>query len=125
MGAGCPDTNGCWQGTEFWVECKQVSAENGSVPLRTEQVGWILRRCRAGGRVFVLTWVHHEGGARKGEAVSRLVLHEGWDCAVIRDEGVGAAPPVLVLESSGSEWGFDWEALLSALCEWQMSDRRS
>ena len=127
MGAGCPDTNGCWQGSDFWVECKQVSAEGGLVPLLPEQVGWIARRCRAGGRAFILTWLHHEGGARKGERVSRLVLHEGWDGGVLKAEGLEAAPPILVLESgwgSAGEWDFDWEALLSALCEWTMSDRR-
>jgi hypothetical protein len=127
MGSGCPDTNGCWKGVEFWIECKQVSAENGLVPLEPGQVGWISRRCRAGGRAFVLTWVHHDGGVRKGERCSRLVLHEGWDAGVLRAEGVGAAPPVLVLESrwgTAREWDFDWEELLRILTEWTLSARQ-
>lgn len=50
-GRGIPDTNGCYQGTEFWVEFKQT--RHWTVGLRPEQVAWISRRARAGGRVWV------------------------------------------------------------------------
>lgn len=121
MGAGCPDTNGCWSGVDFWIECKHVASEVALVPLEPPQIGWILRRMRAGGRVFVATWVEHAGGPRKGEAVSRLVLHEGWDAPVLRTEGLAAVPPVLVLEGGPGAW--DWDALLSVLVEWQIGRR--
>lgn len=118
MGSGCPDSNGCWDGTEFWVEDKHVDSEAAVVPLRPPQIGWILRRMRAGGRVFVATWVESVGGPRKGEAISRLHLHEGWDAPAIRDGGVLAAPPVLVLDG---DW--DWETLLDVLVTWPIGRR--
>jgi hypothetical protein len=49
--AGVPDLSGCWDGTEVWIECK--SARHWEVSLRPGQIGWILRRTRAGGRCVV------------------------------------------------------------------------
>src|SRR5215213_7651185 len=53
-GRGVPDLNGCWGGTEFWIENKHTAG--WCVPrdkMRAEQVGWLERRARAGGRVFL------------------------------------------------------------------------
>lgn len=121
MGKGCPDTNICADGVDNWIECKHISAEDGLVPLEPPQIGWILRRMRNGGRVFVATWVEHAGGARKGEAVSRLVLHEGWDAPTIRSEGLGAAPPVAIFEGQPGDW--DGEEIRAVLVTWTMSTR--
>ena len=50
-GRGIPDSNGCVDGIEFWIEFKQT--KHWRAGLRPEQVGWLLRRTRAGGRTFV------------------------------------------------------------------------
>lgn len=58
VGAGQPDSNICWKGIEVWVENK-VASPTGLIKFRDEQIPWIHRRVRSGGRVFVL--VYHEG----------------------------------------------------------------
>lgn len=50
-GAGIPDSNFCCRGVEGWVEFKRT--EGWAVNLSPFQVGWHLRRGRAGGRTFV------------------------------------------------------------------------
>jgi hypothetical protein len=58
-GLGIPDVNGCKNGIEIWCELKQVNLpRNGIIKLpstkksvKTQQ-GWMIRRARAGGRVF-------------------------------------------------------------------------
>lgn len=50
-GRGIPDMNGCAAGQEIWIENKK--ADHWAVEIRPEQVGWIERRVRAGGRVFI------------------------------------------------------------------------
>ncbi len=51
-GLGVPDTNGCHQGIEFWVEFKQTAGWTVST-FRPEQVAWIEQRTRHRGRVHV------------------------------------------------------------------------
>ena len=51
---GVPDCNFCFAGSEGWIECKLVT-RGWKVSVRPSQVGWISRRCRHGGRVFLLT----------------------------------------------------------------------
>lgn len=50
-GRGIPDLNGCLAGCELWIENKK--ADHWAVEIMPEQVGWIERRARAGGRVFI------------------------------------------------------------------------
>jgi len=119
VGRGVPDTNFCWQGAEGWIEMKATTSH--AVGLEPEQVGWILRRMRAGGRVFVATRRRHEGGPRLGPAVDELWMHEGWDAAVLRAEGLLAAPPVLHMEGGPSLW--DWDLVQSTLTDWVIGRR--
>jgi len=62
-GPGVPDSNGCYNGTEFWVEFKQTTAY--AVVLRPEQIAWGMRRERHGGRVFVAIRRHCDAGIRR------------------------------------------------------------
>lgn len=48
---GVPDSSFCCGGCEGWIEFKWTGG--WTVPLRPVQVGWISRRVRHGGRVFV------------------------------------------------------------------------
>lgn len=49
---GVPDLNGCESGVEVWIELKK--ADHWVVGnVRAQQVSWIERRMRKGGRVFV------------------------------------------------------------------------
>ena len=48
---GIPDSNACCDGREFWVEFKKV--KGWRVTMRPEQIGWLERRARVGGRCFI------------------------------------------------------------------------
>lgn len=53
-GRGIPDTNYCYECREGWIENKRGEGVKGDIiKIRPEQIGWIERRHRAGGRVFV------------------------------------------------------------------------
>jgi Holliday junction resolvase len=67
---GVPDMNGCRGGVEFWCEMKR--AEHWRCKIRPAQVGWIERRLRAGGRVFIAVrrddtelWLYHGAAIRR------------------------------------------------------------
>jgi hypothetical protein len=74
-GGGIPDSNYCVNGVEGWVECKRASSSK--IDLSPDQVGWHLRRYRAGGRTFIAVRQRHSGGPRLGAAVDRLFLYPG------------------------------------------------
>jgi hypothetical protein len=120
LGRGVPDSNYCGDGVDGWVEFK--ATETHAVPLRPEQVGWILRRCRAGGRVFIATRRQHDGGPLLGDPTDELWIHEGWDAATLKAEGLLSAPPVLHNEGGPSRW--DWGLVRGVLTEWVFSRGR-
>lgn len=119
VGRGVPDTNFCGDGAEGWIEFK--ATESYSVDMMPEQVGWILQRMRNGGRVFVVTRRCHFGGPMRGAPVDELWMHEGWDAAELRAEGLEACPPVLHLTGGPSRW--DWAQVRSVLTDWQIGRR--
>lgn len=49
---GIPDMNYCVDGAEGWIELKWTLG--WTVDLRPEQVAWLMRRSRSGGRVHIL-----------------------------------------------------------------------
>jgi hypothetical protein len=75
-GGGIPDSNFCINGIEGWVEHKATATAKVHT-LNSDQVGWHLRRARAGGRTFFAVRYRHRGGPRKGPAVDRLYLYRG------------------------------------------------
>lgn len=115
---GVPDLNGCQRpqlssgsGTEVWIECK--ATETMAVPLRPEQVGWIARRLRFGGRVFVAIRRRHGGGPRRGPAVDWLYLYWGAVAKDLLVGGLGAERPALLLKGGPSAW--DWTSVEDVL----------
>jgi Holliday junction resolvase len=95
-GRGIPDLNGCYQGAEAWVECKRT--KHWTVEVRPEQVGWIERRTRAGGRVFLAVrraerelWLLWPQAARRLRDRCRLdhlkseLAYCGWDWRIIEE----------------------------------------
>ena len=101
---GIPDHNYCLQGHEGWVENKWTSS--WKVTVRGDQVGWIERRARAGGRVFV---------AVKQTGLKR---HDLWllkpDAArMLHDKmRLDNLPGSLVLvHSTGGPAAWDWDAV--------------
>lgn len=89
-GLGVPDSNGCYNSIEFWVEFK--TTETNAVPLRPEQIGWLMRRSRAGGLCWVAVRHKHAGGPRKGPPVDELWLYRGADAQMLDCWGLRHAP---------------------------------
>lgn len=112
VGVGMPDVNYCYNGVEGWIELKHVDRppSRDSTPvfpdgkgLRPDQVVWLHKRRRAGGRAFVL--------ARCGESI---FLVDGDYAKVFNGFGFSE------LIAHCSWWGVkargvDWKGLLEAL----------
>lgn len=108
IGPGTPDTNFCWRGREGWIENKWTSGWSPEV--RPAQVGWILRRRRAGGRAFFAVRRTHDGGPRRGPAVDELYLISGDAAREFRDGGIRAVAPRHLLGvwcDGPARWGWD------------------
>lgn len=117
IAAGVPDLNYCASGREGWIEMKQT--DGWAVTLRPEQVGWLCRRARAGGRVFVAVRRWHDGGPRRGPAVDDLWLLRGKYAPDLKTGGLTWArehcPSAVIGVWSGGPARWDWLAVLRAL----------
>lgn len=121
-GRGIPDSNFCAKpllphhsGYEGWIEYK--STDGYAVALRPEQTGWITRRVRFGGRVWIAVRRRHGGGPRLGDPVDELHLIPGGLAVAARVGGL-RAPPVLRAARcwhGGPGRGWDWRAVAAAL----------
>lgn len=101
--AGIPDSEYCFPGgLQGWVEFKRCSAN--AVRVRPEQVSWIERRVRVGGRVFVAT--------RRGQ---ELHVHHGSAVRDLRVGGLRAAAHGLLGSWEGGPAGWDWSAMEAIL----------
>lgn len=114
-GQGIPDTNFCVSGIEGWVEYK--ATDGWAVTLRPEQIGWIERRLRHGGRVLIAVRRRHAGGPRLGQPVDELHLLPGHVARLARIGGLRAPE---VLEAALGRWcggpsRWDWSSVAEAL----------
>jgi hypothetical protein len=109
-GGGVPDTNCCWKKIDFWIEYKFTSGN--AVKFRPLQPGWIMRRTRAGGRVFIAVRKTTMAGPRR-EAGDALWLFPGSEVRALVDTGLAGARPCGVWEGSPASW--PWEAVERAL----------
>lgn len=73
-GQGVPDMNYCLEGCDGWIENKSTEAWALAHPLSPEQVAWMERRHRAGGRVLLAVRRKHSGGPRRGASVDELYI---------------------------------------------------
>jgi len=85
-GRGVPDFNYCIDGHEGWVEAKLTAAL--AVRISPEQIGWIERRLRFGGRVTLAVRCISVAGPRKGAAVDALWLYDGSQVRAVADIGL-------------------------------------
>jgi hypothetical protein len=107
---GIPDSNFCFGGVEGWIEFKLTSTLR--VPLRSEQVGWLMRRSRAGGRTFVVIRHRSVAGPIKGPARDRLIIYHGASAQDLAISGLRVPP---LLECSGYPARWDWTAVKALL----------
>lgn len=114
-GRGIPDINYCGAGREGWVEFKQTAGN--SAGLRPEQIGWIERRVRHGGRVFVAVRRTKEAGPRRGPATDALFLFPGSAVRALHDLGVMSVTPILAANGPPQTW--PWLAIQQILLEYR------
>jgi hypothetical protein len=104
-GRGIPDFNFCKDGIEGWIEFKKTSAWAVS-NISPDQIGWVLRRRRAGGGVFLAVRRQRNRSARK-KAVDELWIFDGLDIESVSDEGLKShINPLRVWED---DW--NWEEI--------------
>lgn len=112
-GLGIPDSNACYSGSEWWVEYKWTP--EWACTLKPEQVGWLMRRSRAGGRVFVAVRKQRTAGLRT-PACDELWLFPGALARELKDGGIRAAPPLVHATGGPSQW--PWDEVLRTLAWW-------
>jgi hypothetical protein len=103
---GVPDLNGCARGVEFWVECK--ATKGWTVTLRPEQIGWLDRRTRAGGRTFVAVRRHRPASARR-QPTDEIWLFSGTHARRLKLLGLRGLAPRARFTGGPTNW--DWERL--------------
>jgi hypothetical protein len=77
---GVPDLNGCFTGTEIWLEMKATA--HWRITVRPAQIGWAERRIAHGGRVFA--------AVRRAE--TELWLFSGSDLRRLKTERLDSVP---------------------------------
>jgi len=99
---GVPDMEYCFPGgVQGWVENKKTGG--WAVTVRAEQVGWLLRRARMGGRCFIAI-------RRLNGKSDELYMVHGRDAEQLQDRGLKGANFILGTWSGGpAKW--DWAAV--------------
>lgn len=98
--SGVPDSEYCSpEGAQGWLEYKV--SRGWAVTIRPEQVGWLKRRARQGGRCFVAVRRILEG------SVDELWLVAGGDAGILGEGGLRAVAPVLRQAGGPSKWDFN------------------
>ena len=103
-GLGIPDDFYMLEGQSGWLEYKQTSGM--AVGLRPEQVAWISRFDRMGGRVLIAVRRTTLAGPRKGPASDALWLYGGQSVRALHDIGLKHQDRLGYWAGSPAKW--DW-----------------
>lgn len=114
-GLGIPDLNGCKNGIEFWIENKCVRVGH-KIKFQPGQVGWIERRRRNGGKVFIAVRYQIPGGPRRGPAIDDIRLFSGNDVRALDTDPRGVRP---LLSGQGGPSNWPWGLVESYLTSYQ------
>jgi len=110
-GRGIPDMEYCAPGgVTGWLELKHTAGY--AVALAPEQVAWLTRRARAGGRAFIAVRRRAPAGPRRGAACDELYLVAGAAAAGLKAQGLGA---VAHDTWAGGPAKWDWDAIAQLL----------
>lgn len=103
---GVPDHNACGEGVEFWVEYKLT--KSNKVDFRPGQPGWIHRRWRHGGRVWIAIRYRHDGGPVLGPPVDDLILVYGGHVRELVQSGLRLDPSLISGRWRGGPRRWPW-----------------
>ncbi len=113
-GGGVPDSNYCHDGVEGWLEYKQTTG--WAVTLAPDQIGWISRRVRHGGRVHVAVRRRTLGGPRSGPPADQLWLFHGHWAVEARVNGLrGDWAGVGAIKWDGGPSGWNWAEIAALI----------
>ena len=104
-GQGVPDVNYCGGGIEGWIENKATATR--AVDLSPGQIGWIERRIRAGGRVFIAVRRVTTAGPRKGAACDELHLFPGSCARSLLEDGLNDLKALGIWPGGPGKWNWD------------------
>lgn len=110
-GQGVPDVNVCIDGIESWIENKKTTAS--AVDISSQQIAWIERRIRNGGRVFIAVRLLAHAGPRKGLARDELQVFAGSDVRALALRGLAASVPIFRSIGGPAKW--DWKRFREVL----------
>lgn len=106
-GQGMPDANYCFPGgAEGWIENKQTSG--WTVDMRPEQIAWLERRSRLGGRTFIAVRRQVPTGPRRGAAVDGLWLYLGSQARELASRGLKNPKDEPLFKWSGGPANWNW-----------------
>lgn len=108
-GNGVPDAEFCSPGgVSGWVECKKITSGSNFLdyPPSPEQIAWLERRSRLGGRCFVAVRRHHGGGPRLGRPVDLLYLFRGDQARLLLVGGITSARALGCWEGGPARWNW-------------------
>lgn len=105
-GMGVPDMNYCYGGIEGWIENKWC--KGWQVHMRPEQIGWILRRKRAGGNVYVAV-----RRINKTSLSDEFYLFDGADVEALNNVGLRCGKALIKCSGGPARW--DWPAVAALL----------
>lgn len=114
-GQGVPDAHYCLDGHTGWIENKKTDAWRLAHPLSAEQVGWMERYHRSGGRVLVAVRRQHKGGVRKGVPVDELWIFDHTALRQIATNGIYGLVPRLLSTGGPARW--NWDAVRALMKE--------
>lgn len=97
---GVPDMHGTWKGSSFWIENKR--ARGLEISLRPQQIGWLVRNARSGGKAFV--------AVRKKDV---LWIFHGRDARTLARQGLRDIPAAALAGRWVAPW--PWTAILRVL----------
>ena len=109
-GSGVPDLNGCWDGVEVWLELKAVRAGIKVKSLTAFQIGWIWKRVKRGGNVWIAVRVHKERSVRI-EPTDHIQVYHGSAVNLLAQYGIEARPSMKFPTGDQGGW-FHFQQLM-------------
>lgn len=115
-GQGVPDMNYCLEGRDGWIENKFTEAWALQHPLSPEQVAWIERRNRVGGRALLAVRKTFVGGVRRGDPGDEVFIFGPSALRLIAPtNSIKGVEPLL--HSTGGPARWDWATICALMKE--------
>jgi len=109
-GQGVPDSEYCFpKGASGWIENKKTSANKLASPLSPQQIAWIERRHRVGGRVFIAVRRQTTKAVSQmhNQCDDEIYLFSGANVRLLAAKGVLWTPFLACHARGPAKWNWD------------------